>query len=119
MEYDSGSIVGGYWNYMRIRVMLDVCLPLKKKKRLLFSLGNIGYVYFKYERLTLFCFFYGKLGHSDSFFNQRMALGVEVVEIDWDLSLRAQSRRIMAISSVWLREGERGREAKVHDGSKD
>ncbi|MBA0637692.1 hypothetical protein Godav_029379 [Gossypium davidsonii] len=35
-----------------------------------------------------------------------MALGVEVGEMGWDLSLRAQSRRALAMNSVWLREEE-------------
>ncbi|KAG8474642.1 hypothetical protein CXB51_031263 [Gossypium anomalum] len=37
-----------------------------------------------------------------------MALGVEINEMGWDLLLRAQSRRALAMNSVWLREeGER------------
>ncbi|KAH1073902.1 hypothetical protein J1N35_026230 [Gossypium stocksii] len=37
-----------------------------------------------------------------------MALEVEVAEIEWDLSLRAQSRRALATNSVWLREERDG-----------
>ncbi|MFQ6668604.1 hypothetical protein Gotur_034179 [Gossypium turneri] len=35
-----------------------------------------------------------------------MVLGVEVGEMGWDLSLRAQTRRALAMNSVWLREEE-------------
>ncbi|MBA0700880.1 hypothetical protein Goari_026939 [Gossypium aridum] len=35
-----------------------------------------------------------------------MAVGVEVGEMGWDLSLRAQSQRALAMNSVWLREEE-------------
>ncbi|MBA0772686.1 hypothetical protein Gotri_008024 [Gossypium trilobum] len=43
----------------------------------------------------------------DSFCEAKMALGVEVAGMGWDLSLRAQSRRALAMNSVWLRkEGE-------------
>ncbi|KAG8492258.1 hypothetical protein CXB51_009930 [Gossypium anomalum] len=38
-----------------------------------------------------------------------MALGVEVAEFNWDLSLRAQSRRALSMNSVWLREETAGR----------
>ncbi|KAG8496387.1 hypothetical protein CXB51_007614 [Gossypium anomalum] len=37
-----------------------------------------------------------------------MALGVEVTEMGWDLSLRAQSRRALTMTSVWLREEGEG-----------
>ncbi|PPD92920.1 hypothetical protein GOBAR_DD10126 [Gossypium barbadense] len=38
-----------------------------------------------------------------------MALGVEVTEMGWDLSLRAQSRRAAVMTSVWLREERDGK----------
>ncbi|MBA0846219.1 hypothetical protein Goarm_022249 [Gossypium armourianum] len=75
VEYDGESIARGLRSSMRIKIFMDIHLPLKMKKGLLFSPENIGYVRFKYERLTLFCFFCGKLGHSDSFCEERMSLG--------------------------------------------
>lgn len=66
---------------MRVRACLDIRRPLKRKKRLIFSPSNIRYVFFKYERLPLFCFFCGKLGHSDSFYEARMAFGYEVADM--------------------------------------
>ncbi|KAK5833711.1 hypothetical protein PVK06_017565 [Gossypium arboreum] len=71
--------------------------------------GSCTYVKFKYERLSLFCFYCGRLGHSDSFCEGKMALSVEVTELGWDLSLRAQSRRALSMNSVWLREKGEGR----------
>ncbi|MBA0646154.1 hypothetical protein Goklo_014140 [Gossypium klotzschianum] len=47
-------------------------------------------------------------GKSDSFCEAKMALGVEVAEMGWDLSSRAQSRRALAMNNVWLREEEEG-----------
>lgn len=67
LEYDSEGLARGQWSYMHIRVCMDIWLPLKRKKRLLFSPRNIGYVFFRYEHLTLFCFFWSKLRHNDSF----------------------------------------------------
>ncbi|MBA0638360.1 hypothetical protein Godav_025136 [Gossypium davidsonii] len=44
------------------------------------------------------------IGHSDSFCETRMEVGVETAELGWDLSIRAQSRRAQLMTSVWLRE---------------
>lgn len=74
---------------MRVRVCIDVRLTLKRKKQLLFSSGNIGYVYFKYEWLTMFYYLCGKLGHNDSFCRDRMALKYEPTKLGWDLSIKA------------------------------
>ncbi|KAA3472860.1 reverse transcriptase [Gossypium australe] len=79
MEYDGSSLGKENRNYMRIRVKIDVRRLLKRRKQIL-------------------C--YGRLSY--------MMLGMEVTEMDWDLSLRAQSRRAVPPSSVWLREEEIG-----------
>lgn len=47
---------------MRIRVVVDVRVPLKKRKKLMTPSGKFFYAKFKYEKLTLFCFLYGRLG---------------------------------------------------------
>ncbi|MBA0763437.1 hypothetical protein Gotri_012877 [Gossypium trilobum] len=44
----------------------------------------------------------------DSFCEAKMALGVEVAEMGWDLSSRAQSKRALAMNIVWLHEEEEG-----------
>ncbi|MBA0702549.1 hypothetical protein Goari_005442 [Gossypium aridum] len=103
MEYDGSNLGKENRNFMRIRVKIDVRYPLKRKKQILFF-GKSSYVRFKYERISLFCFYCGRLGHSDSFCEAKMAIGAEVGEMGWDLSLRAQSRRAIAMNSVWLRE---------------
>ncbi|KAK5844682.1 hypothetical protein PVK06_000823 [Gossypium arboreum] len=99
MEYDNSDLGKGKRNFMRIRVQWDVRHTLKRKKQVCF-LGNCSYVRFKYERMTLFCFYYGRVGHSDSFCEAKMALGVEVAVMGKDLSLRAQSKRALAMNSI-------------------
>ncbi|KAH1057331.1 hypothetical protein J1N35_035396 [Gossypium stocksii] len=68
------------------------------------QIRDLGEKRFKYERLSLFCFYYGRLGHSDSFCKAKMLLRVEIVELDWDLSLHAQSRRVLSMNNIWLRK---------------
>ncbi|KAK5795341.1 hypothetical protein PVK06_036603 [Gossypium arboreum] len=49
------------------------------------------------------------MGHNDYFCQARMAKGLEVVEMGWYLSLKAQSRRVAAMNSVWLRKDGEGK----------
>ncbi|MBA0578781.1 hypothetical protein Gorai_021053 [Gossypium raimondii] len=44
------------------------------------------------------------MGHNDSFCEAKMMVGVEIAEMGWDLSIRAQSPRALTMKSVWLRE---------------
>ncbi|MBA0701838.1 hypothetical protein Goari_020551 [Gossypium aridum] len=75
---------------MRVRVQIDVRKPLKRKKPVLCN-GVRSYVKSKYERLSLFGFYCGRLGHNDSFCEIKMMTGADTKELGWDLSLRAQS----------------------------
>ncbi|MFQ6665017.1 hypothetical protein Gotur_031914 [Gossypium turneri] len=45
-----------------------------------------------------------------------MALGVEIVVMGWDLLLQAQSKRALALNSVWLREDGKGKNGGNFDG---
>ncbi|PPD77076.1 hypothetical protein GOBAR_DD25997 [Gossypium barbadense] len=107
LEYDGTNLGKENWNFMRISVQVDIRRPLKRKKLLEYR-GRKSYVRFKYEILTLFCFFCGKLGHNDSFCEAKMLMGVEIADMGWDLSIRAQSRRALSMNSVWLREEGEG-----------
>ncbi|MBA0560769.1 hypothetical protein Golob_017647 [Gossypium lobatum] len=90
------------------RQLSDFLGKFVKKKKVMFSSKNYGYVTSKYERLTLFYFFCGCLGHDDSFCSARMPLKVEVAMMGWDLSLRAQSKRALTMNIIWLKEEEVG-----------
>ncbi|KAG8481239.1 hypothetical protein CXB51_026058 [Gossypium anomalum] len=103
LEYDSSDLGKARRNFMRIRVQLDVRQSLKRKKQVSFA-GNCSNIIFKYEMLALFCFYCGRLGHSDSCCEAKMWLRVEVAVMGWDLSLRAQSKRAFTMNSIWLRE---------------
>ncbi|KAG8492813.1 hypothetical protein CXB51_010148 [Gossypium anomalum] len=47
-----------------------------------------------------------RLRHNDSFCEAKMELGVEVADMGWDSSLRAQSRMAAVMNSMWLKEEE-------------
>ncbi|KAL8546704.1 hypothetical protein ACS0TY_006434 [Phlomoides rotata] len=89
VEYDKSNSMGAWRNYMRIRVSIDVSLPLKCFKRIHKGEEGSFRITFKYERLSTFCFMCGRIGHAESFCELRYATdGGEVVR-GWDISLRA------------------------------
>ena len=51
-------------SYMQVKVQIDVSQPLKRWNKILLSNGSSSQVLFKYERLGLFFFLCGKLGHT-------------------------------------------------------
>ncbi|MBA0649349.1 hypothetical protein Goklo_016922 [Gossypium klotzschianum] len=66
------------------------------------QLGDFLEKYVEYDSINLDRGYNCIYEHNDSFCQAKMALGFEVAKIRWDLSLRAQSRRALATSSVWL-----------------
>ncbi|KAK6125540.1 hypothetical protein DH2020_040719 [Rehmannia glutinosa] len=67
IDADQFSFNGVWQNYMRIRVAVDVRIPIKRRMKLKKPDGEWIWVNFKYERLPTFCFFCGLLGHSEKF----------------------------------------------------
>ncbi|KAI7988460.1 Uncharacterized protein LOK49_LG13G02233 [Camellia lanceoleosa] len=63
MDFEDGGIAWG--RTMRIRVAIDVRKPLRRGMKLSLSSADPIWVDFKYERLSIFCYFCGLLGHTD------------------------------------------------------
>ncbi|MBA0747683.1 hypothetical protein Gogos_004578 [Gossypium gossypioides] len=63
------TTLANLWHPYRGLQLIDVRKPLIRRKKLL--LGNKGYTYvrFQYEKLLVFCFLCGRLGHSDDIEN--------------------------------------------------
>lgn len=97
----------GYVGILWIRVQVDIGKPLKWKKCIVLSNSSTSYVNFVYEKLTLFCFLYGKLGHRESVCPLRVLQDEKNLAFGWDLSLWAPLRRAMVPFSHWLLD-ERG-----------
>lgn len=108
---DPNNFVGGWRNYLRIRVSIDVRLPLKRRMKLKKKDGACFWVVFKYERLHTFCYYCGILGHSMQFC--RTLYGVETMpeKLPYGAWLRASLRQQEnLIGSRWIvEEGCSGR----------
>ncbi|KAA3464887.1 nucleolin-like [Gossypium australe] len=117
LEHDSKQILNGFRSFMRIRVQIDVRKSLKHRKKVMISASKFSFINFKYEKLTLFCFLCGCLGHGESFCPMRLRIGPQEVEFGWNLTLRATTRRAYTSNSIWLREeGEESRFGKSQNG---
>ncbi|MFQ6634403.1 hypothetical protein Gotur_012097, partial [Gossypium turneri] len=106
LEYDTTFPTLGSQVFLRTRVRLDVTAPLKRKKKVLIGKSLIVYARFKYEKLSLFCFICGRLGHGESFCPLRLQIEPSKIIFSWDLSLRAASRRQNTMESRWLRTAD-------------
>ncbi|KAL8526681.1 hypothetical protein ACS0TY_015765 [Phlomoides rotata] len=103
LEYDRSNELGAWRNYMRVRVNIDVSLPLKRFKSIRGGVEGVFRITFKYEKLSTFCFICGRVGHTESYCELTYAAnGGEVVQ-GWNVTLRAPERHVgMGSSSRWL-----------------
>jgi HAMP domain-containing protein len=62
-EYDHRNTV--HSTYMRLKVRINVTNPLQKSWKVRANEGNFVEILFKYEKLGIFCFLCGVLGHTD------------------------------------------------------
>lgn len=66
LKYDAKNSSDFWRLYMRVRILLDVRKPLMKKLKLKKPGGEAKEVLLKYERLDIFCYLCGMLGHLES-----------------------------------------------------
>ncbi|MBA0751815.1 hypothetical protein Gogos_000715 [Gossypium gossypioides] len=102
LEYDAIIPTRGVQIFMRIKVWLDVSLPLKRRKKIMVGKDHVFYARIQYEKLSLFCFMCGKLGHGESFCPIRVWIDPSKIIFGWDISLRAVVNRRTIVVSRWL-----------------
>jgi 14-3-3 protein epsilon len=124
VEYDKNN-KGSFWReYMRIRVRVDIRQPLKKDTRVKNQGGNWCTVNFKYEKLGVFCFVCGLIGHGENRCAVRFSMNEDDGSRAWSKDLRAEPRRRSGRqTSRWLTEEDGGRniqgEGLFHGSSSD
>ncbi|KAH7839925.1 hypothetical protein Vadar_010394 [Vaccinium darrowii] len=65
LDVDEKSINEDRGKFMRVRVRIRIDKPLKRGGNLVDRNGNKVWITYKYERLPIFCFFCGILGHEE------------------------------------------------------
>jgi len=90
---------------MRIKVAIDVTVPLKKEWRVRASNGAFVTIDFKYEKLGVFCHRCGVLGHTDKFCPELFELDSDDGVRNWGPFLKPVSQRIgTAATNRWLQD---------------
>ncbi|KAL8100594.1 hypothetical protein AgCh_032742 [Apium graveolens] len=93
VSYDLSNNTGIWHEYMKIRIMVDVCFPLKRKKKICKKNKSEFIVNCKYEKLGDFCFVCGLLTHTKNFCKKKIGGEVESSRREWGPWLRAPPRR--------------------------
>ncbi|KAL2929019.1 Heat shock 70 kDa protein cognate 5 [Bienertia sinuspersici] len=81
IEFDEADPLG-LKNFMRLKVLIDVKKPLRRGVKIVTKQNSTKWVDIKYERLGVFCYFYGRLGHVDrdcAQFTEEEGLNKEVI----------------------------------------
>lgn len=104
VKSDSKNFEGMWRNYLRILVSVDVRSPLKSQMRVKKTGGDWLWIKFKYEKLPSFCFYCGRIGHTDKFCEALFDNPEDKEVRKYDSSLRAQvQRQVGASTNQWLR----------------
>jgi hypothetical protein len=112
VEYDKNNNSSFWRQYMRLRVRIDVRLPLKKDTKVKDKEGKWCSVKFKYEKLGIFCFVCGIMGHAENKCEVRFSMEQDDGVREWSAEIRAENRRQGGkFTSRWLREDGGGQTA--------
>lgn len=105
VSYDSSNNTSIWREYMRLRIKVDIRVPLKRKKKICGKSRKECAVNCKYEKLGDFCFVCGLLTHTERFCKKKLEGTSNEVLREWGSWLRAPPRRGAAQGrSKWLRE---------------
>lgn len=96
----------GIWrDYLRVRVLINVNKPLKRRMKIFYKKEEWLWANFKYERIPTFCFICGVIGHSEKFCHKLFDAPEETIARPYGLFMKAPDRRNnKQIGARWLRD---------------
>lgn len=102
--YDPNNNSSIWRECMRIRILVDIKKPLKRKK-ICRKNGTECIVQCKYKRLGEFCFICGMVTHTERFYSKRLHSNSSDLLKEWRNGLKAPPRRVAGQErSMWLRK---------------
>ncbi|MCH89220.1 hypothetical protein A2U01_0010114, partial [Trifolium medium] len=113
IEYDAKNDL--HSKFMRLRVRIDVNLPLKKEWQVRTMGGGWVTINFKYERLGIFCFMCGVVGHTDKKCSKLFELEADDGVRGWGNDIKPEIRRGGATMNRWLKEPQVAQQRKSND----
>lgn len=106
VESCSRNFVGGWKEYLRVRVKVDLSKPIKRCMKIRKAGNEWDWINFKYENVPTFCFICGVIGHSDKFCARLFDTPENEIVKPYGSWMRAPLRRqTKLIGEKWLRNG--------------
>lgn len=93
VSYDPNNNTSIWRECMRVRIIVDVRQPLKRKKKICMKNGPKCIVQCKYEKLRDFCFVCGLVTHTERFCDKKYNSTIKDEVREWGSWLRAPVRR--------------------------
>uniref|UniRef100_A0A803QJ80 Reverse transcriptase domain-containing protein n=1 Tax=Cannabis sativa TaxID=3483 RepID=A0A803QJ80_CANSA len=110
IEADKKNFKGNWRGYLKARVTIDVEKPLKRRMKVRTVGKEWFWVNFKYERVPLFCFICGIIGHSERFCEELFVKPIADIVKPYGEWMRANPIKSnhYSIGAKWLRPGGAG-----------
>lgn len=103
VEGCSNNFNGVWRDYMRIRVSIDLRVPLKRRMKLKMAGDTWFWVNFKYENIPTFCFICGIVGHFEKFCSKLFEMPENDIVKPYSPWMRAPFRnKVKPIGAKWL-----------------
>ncbi|KAM6560597.1 hypothetical protein CsatA_029836 [Cannabis sativa] len=115
VESDENNFSGVWREYFKVRVMVDLEQPLKRRMKIRrINSSKWFWVNFKYKHALTFCFICGLNGHADKLCPKIFEMQEEMIVKPYGVFMRATTQRQnKMIGSQWLRTGRKDK----HGGS--
>lgn len=105
IEFCPRNIIGVWKDYMRVRVVVDLSKPFKRRMKIRKSGAEWFWITFKYENVPTVYFICGLMGHSEKFCSKLFDIPHNEIVNPCGVWMRAPlKKQSKLIGSRWLRD---------------